>query len=336
MAEATDLEGGPQGGEWPVPWEAAHGPRGGVLAWIEYLLLRAVTGAVAHLPFALQDLLARGLARLATVLDRRHSNAARRYLAQAFGGDLTDERREELLRSSWRHLFLGFLEAERFEREVIRDVDPSSHYTAVACDDLERVRAAAGGAIMIACHVGAWEAMSAWFPIAGFRPFYAVARAAKNRPLSVHMQRTREARGLRILNRKGAVQGIQKVVAAGGYVGLLLDQRAKGRTVLAPFFGRPAHCERSIAVLLKRLKVPVVFSACYRTERPFHYEARVPRVLWPEEIAGLSSEEILTEINREFERMILARPEQYWWIHDRYRNAPAADSSSPGEPAVQP
>jgi KDO2-lipid IV(A) lauroyltransferase len=306
-----------------------------VLAWLEYAALRGLTAVISHLPFALQDLLARGLARVATVVDRRHSEAGRRYLEQAFGAELTVERREALLRSSWRHLFLGFLEAERFEQKVVRAADPASHFEVVACDDLERVRASGTGAIMIACHVGAWEAMSFWVANAGFRPFYAVARAPKNRPLSIHMQRTREARGLRILNRKGAVQGIQRVVAAGGYVGLLLDQRAKGRTVLAPFFGRPAQCERSVAVLMRRLKVPVVFTACYRTERPFYYESHVPRVLWPEDIQGMSPEEILTEINREYERMILARPEQYWWIHDRYRNAPAADASTVGEPAVQ-
>ena len=30
----------------------------------------------------------------------------------------------------------------------------------------------------------------------------------------------------------------------------------------------------------------------------------------------------MTLINAELERMILARPEQYLWLHERYRKAP--------------
>ena len=51
---------------------------------------------------------------------------------------------------------------------------------------------------------------------------------------------------------------------------------------------------------------------------------KVPRVLWPDELAGQSPEAVVTLINGELERMILARPEQYFWLHDRYRKAPPA------------
>jgi lauroyl/myristoyl acyltransferase len=67
-----------------------------------------------------------------------------------------------------------------------------------------------------------------------------------------------------------------------------------------------------------------VFGATYRTERPFHYRTVVDKVLWPEELSRLRPEEIASAINREMERQILVAPEQYFWLHDRYRKAPEA------------
>ena len=79
-----------------------------------------------------------------------------------------------------------------------------------------------------------------------------------------------------------------------------------------------------VPVLVRRLKRPVVFGACYRTARPFHYRAVIDAVLTPEELSKSSPEAIATAINREMERQIRAAPEQYFWLHDRYRKGPAA------------
>ncbi len=109
------------------------------------------------------------------------------------------------------------------------------------------------------------------------------------------------------------------VVRAGGTLGLILDQRARTRPILAPFFGRPARCDRSAAVLLKRLRAPIVFAACYKTGVPWRWRLVAPEVLWPEDLAGKSVEEITGAVNRGLEKLILAAPEQYFWLHDRYR-----------------
>ena len=172
--------------------------------------------------------------------------------------------------------------------------------------------------------MGAWEALAALAPLLGFEPLYVVSRPPRNAPLSAYIQRTREERDVHLIHRRGAVRSVTKVLAAGGYVAMLVDQRARGRTVVAPFFGRPAHCERSVSVIVKRSRVPVMVAACFESERPFHYDVRVPRVFWPDELETMTPEQMMTAINGELERMILSRPEQYFWLHDRYRKAPAA------------
>lgn len=334
MVEAPEEPGARAAPEpWPLPHLPVRGDRGGALAELECLLVRAMIGGAGLLPLALQSALTGALARLAAVLDRRHSDEARRFLEQAFGADLAPERREELVRAAWRQLFASALEGARFDRRILRSGDLVEHFDLSEQGELPRVVAAGRGALVATCHLGAWEAMAALMPRLGLRPFYAVAKPPRNRPLSEVLQRVREARGYRVIPRHGALQHVRKVVAAGGYVALLVDQRARGRAVLAPFFGRLAHCERSFAVLARRLHVPLVVGAGIKLAEPDRYALRIPRVFWPEELAALDPAGILGAINAEFERMILAQPDQYLWLHDRYRKAPPAVLPAPrGEP----
>ena len=58
----------------------------------------------------------------------------------------------------------------------------------------------------------------------------------------------------------------------------------------------------------------------------------IDRVLWPEELSRLGPEAIASAINREMERQILVAPEQYFWLHDRYRKAPPLEASGAADP----
>lgn len=313
-------------GRLPLEWEPVHGERGGLGAWLEYLGYRGLVGVLGALPISVQDLVAGGLARLAARFDKRHVDHARAFLDQAYGGKLTDARREHLVRAAYRHMIVQTLRDRRFNARVLGP-DIASHYDLKRCDEARELGESKQGFLLVTAHIGAWEALGSAAAVFGFDPGYVVSRPPKNRPMSVHFQRVREQRGMLLIHRKGAVKGITRVVEAGGCVALMLDQRAHGKTVLAPFFGRPAHCERSIAVLIRRLKVPIVFAAAYETGVPFQYEVHMPRVMQPAELKGMAPEQILTEINGELERMILSRPEQYFWLHDRYRKAPPAEAA---------
>lgn len=310
---------------WPVPWEPVEGDRNGALQQLSTAALRALVAGVASLPWGAQQACVRGVARLAKAVDRRHSDAGRRFVETALGPRLDQARRERLVLAAWEHLLTHTLEMSRFDAAV----PPERFFEHVATevsDDVRRMLAERRGGLLLTAHVGAWELAPVMALRLGTQPMYVVSRPPRNGPLSRVAQRERERRGFRLLHRHGAAASIPRVVQSGGYVGLMVDQRARLKTVVAPFFGRPAHCERAVAVFARRLGVPVAFGAVYRTERRWRYRAEFRRVLWPAELARLSLEEITQRINAELERMILAAPEQYFWIHDRYRDAPPADA----------
>ncbi|MBI5364522.1 MAG: lysophospholipid acyltransferase family protein [Planctomycetes bacterium] len=305
--------------DWPAPRVGVSGRRGGVLAALEAAVVNGAIGGVARLPAGAQDAFVAALARLAFTLDRRHTNAARAYVRQALG---TDDARsvDALVRASWRHLLRVTLDSAAFAREVAPE-RVREHFDVRFGPDVQRLLASKQGSIVVGAHVGDWEAGAAVMPWLGFDPFYAISRPPKNRPLSVRVQTLREARGIRLLPRRGAMRQAPAVLRAGGTIAMLLDQRARSRPVMAEFFGRRARCDRGAGVLLKRVSAPVVFVACYRAEGRFRWRLEAERVLWPEEAQHLSVEELVLVVNRELERMISKAPEQYFWLHDRYRGA---------------
>lgn len=310
-------------GAWPVPRTAVLGTRDGLVAQVESALLLGLLAALARLPHWAQRRMVDATARVARRLDRRHSDAARGYLRQAFGPKIDPAELEERVLQAWRHFLSVTLSSTALQRRVplasIRD-----HYDVRMSDEVRAVLARGAGCVVVTAHVGDWEAGSAILPWLGFDPFYVISKPPRNRPLSVHAQRVREARGIRLVPRRGAMRYAAAIIAGGGTLVMMLDQRARTKPVLAPFFGRLARCDRSAGVLLRRLACPVVFSACYLTARPYHYELVFPAVLWPEDVAGQAPEEIARRINAELEAMIRAHPEQYLWLHDRYRGAPSA------------
>lgn len=311
------------------PEEQNLGRRGGAAAWAESWLTRALLGGLGRLPSFAQRGLIAGAARLAFAVDKRHREGARRFLTQALGEEAG--RDDARVLAAYRHLFRISIDSAAFDRRVPRE-RLLEHYDIEWGPGVREAIESGRGGIMVTPHVGDWEAGAATMPYIGMTPSYVVARPPKNRYLSKHLLELRERKGLVVVPRRGGMRQVAAILEGGGWLAMLLDQRPLGKHVVAPFFGRPAPCERSAAVLIKRLGVPIVFGACYLTERPFHYRLIFNRVVEPEELADLSLAELVTLVNREQEARILEHPEQYFWLHDRYRDAP---ETTP-EPAASP
>lgn len=307
--------------DWPVPRQDASGTRDGFAARIEYAFARTTLGALSRCPDPVREALVAAFARAGRRVDRGHSESARDFLRTAFPGE-DESRVDARVLEAWRHFLRVTIETAGFERHV-DFARLGDHLDEVEIHpDALRARDAGTGAIFVTAHLGDWEIAPAALAWSGFDPFYAVVKPPKNKPLSELLQRQREARGLRSLPRRGGMEHAAAVLRGGGYLGMLLDQRARARPVIAPYFGRNARCDRSAGVLMKRLRVPVLVGACLRTG-PWRWRLRVPTVIHPDELGRSDPEAIVARLNREYEALIRSTPEQYLWLHDRYRGAPA-------------
>lgn len=330
MAEDALLLGGFEAdararADWPVPWQPVWGESAGLGSRVGDWAARAALAGAIRLPQAALDGLLAALAACAQRLDRRRTEAAHEFLRQALG-ELAPAQRERLTRCAWLQLLRVSVDTERLFLRVAPE-RLRTHFDVHTSPEARAVFAARRGCLLVSPHLGNWEAPLALLPELGLHPAYGVAKPPKNRFLSQAVQASRERRGVRILSRKGAMGAAPAILKAGGTIALVIDQRTSGRALLVPFFGRLARCERAPAVLLKRQRVPIVLSSCRMGARPLSYRLEFGEVLHPDEWARAEVEQIVLRVNQGFERLIRAHPEQYIWIHDRYRDTPRALAS---------
>ncbi|MEX1024540.1 MAG: lysophospholipid acyltransferase family protein [Planctomycetota bacterium] len=307
---------------WPIARQAIDGARKGPLAWCEALLARGALAGLRRLPMPVFDPAVALLARAGRRLDRRHADAARRFLETALG-PLEGKEREARVLTAFEHFLRVTVEADQVMR--MSEAERRERISFEVPDVVRDLVASGSGCLLTTAHLGNWEVAAAAMPLIGFRSVYVVGKPPKNHYLARDLQDLRERLGVRLLPRRGAMEAGPTILKAGGSLGLLLDQRARKRPVLADYFGRPARCDRSAGVLIRRLGVPLVFVFGYRTEEPLRWRVEIPTVLGPETFAGLGPSEIAARVNAEYERAIRARPEQYFWLHDRFKDTPPAD-----------
>jgi KDO2-lipid IV(A) lauroyltransferase len=300
-----------------------------------YLALLGIELLVRSLPpraaFALADLAGRAWYRL----DGRRRQRARQNLAVAARGGLAVPDPEALVRRAFRELMRVPVEALAFPRWF-----PSSRAALRRCrlyGDWARLGedlAGGRGGLFVSGHLGSWE-LAAWV-----LRFLQVPSAVVARPIgnAFVQRRALRARGgsERVLAKRGAARQARRLLASGGWVGILADQNAGARGVFVPFFGLPASTYALPAVLAWRLGVPVYACACLRRPGPsVGYELHLSRL--PAPPADLPEADavrcLIASFLARLEGWIHRAPAQYNWVHRRWRSRPASEGPESGRPS---
>ena len=112
---------------------------------------------------------------------------------------------------------------------------------------------------------------------------------------------------------------IRKALSEGRPVGFMLDQARHGEPRL-PLFGRPAKTNTSIAAIWKKCPAPLVPVFCNRTSFGCHQIQFLDPVSFDQ--TDNPEADILTQsakLNGIVEQIVRKHPEQYWWIHNRWK-----------------
>jgi len=197
----------------------------------------------------------------------------------------------------------------------------------VRVDNLDALLAAHAqgkGVLILTGHFGNFEVATAaglaQFPQARGR-FYFVRRPIRPQWLDALVTRRFRRAGFGVLPKRGSLEAILDRLAAGDLVVFPFDQHAgRKEGVLAEFFGHPAGTFRSLAVIALTTGAPVV-PACSWREADGRHVLRFEAEIRPLEHADANEAILLNTraYNRALERMIVRRPEQWWWTHRRWR-----------------
>ncbi len=130
--------------------------------------------------------------------------------------------------------------------------------------------------------------------------------------------------GQHMLPKDGSAPAVQQILNEGGTLALLADQFAGAKGVWVDFLGHPTSCHKALALFVLSSRAPMVVCYNRRLKRPLQFEMAVTGIADPN-VPGshLESVAALTRwYNQCLEQAIRKAPEQYWWLHRRWREAP--------------
>lgn len=263
--------------------------------------------------------LARALAWVASDVFHFRRSVVDENLRHAFPG-LSDSERRQLARRMWEHLFLLVLEVALAPRKI-HETNWRRYVRLNGVADLMRVLLSDRPTVIVTAHFGNFEIGGFMLGLLGF-PTYTVARNLDNPYLDRFLNRFRGATGQHIISKNGGYDEILRVLASGGVMSFLADQSAGPKGCWVEFFGRPASAPKAIALLSLEHDAPTAVCCAQRLERPMQFKMKVTGIadLRAEE-AGVESVYHLTQwYTSQMEGMIREAPEQYWWLHRRWKD----------------
>ncbi|MGH7338325.1 MAG: lysophospholipid acyltransferase family protein, partial [Myxococcota bacterium] len=249
-------------------------------------------------------------------VDRRRRTIARANLAHAFPEKSAAER-ERIVAACFRHFGAAFVDALSTLRLDL--VELCRRTTVTGLEHVVAAEERAKGVIFLTAHFGNWE-IAPTTVVRASGPVASVARPPDNPHVAKFAERLRTRFGNRLLDKRGAVREMFRLLHAGGRLGLLLDQRVRASEAIAvPFFGRPAWTSPIAARLAARTGAAVV--PCFGDHRPL---GRYAVEFHPALVADASDSpeatlEFTTRCLAVCERAIRAAPEKWLWLHDRWK-----------------
>lgn len=302
--------------------------------YLVYLAVRLVLCVISILSFESACRLAGLFAWLVHRLDRRHRLVADENLQHAYGEAMTPEQRERTIRAVYTHFCTLLIELIHMPRRL--QVHTWKKYGELIGGGEQMKAMISGKPVLIATgHLGNWEIAGYILGLAGFHT-YAIARTLDNPYLDVWLRKLREKTGQKILAKKGEFDDIQGVLAEGGILATLADQDAGQRGVFVDFFNRPASTHKAVALLALEYNVTILVIGVPRLvntwfdgqhiDSPARYRVILSEVIDAAEYQGRpDAVKALTQrYTSALEKIIRLAPEQYFWLHRRWKHQPAA------------
>ncbi|RMG57323.1 MAG: hypothetical protein D6713_09870 [Deltaproteobacteria bacterium] len=274
------------------------------------------------LPLPLLSFVFEPLGGLVGRLDKRHRQIALKNLSIAFP-DLEEGEKRRIVSRMYRHLGLTVAEIIKLgTKEGDRLVDE------VEFEGLENILGAwekGRGVFAVTGHFGNWELMAYAFG-KRVKPIDVVVRPQKDTFLNEYINMKRKLGGNRVIVKFDAAREIIRSLREGRIIGVLLDQDThRNRGQFVDFFGLKACTLDAIPRISYLTGSPMVPVFAFREGKLRHrvrfYEPLDPPREEKETFVRLS----LERMNRMFEKVISERPDQWLWVHRRWRTRPEGE-----------
>ena len=281
--------------------------------------LRGLMGCFRALPYGASLAAGRALGRTVGWADRSHLERVRAQLTEAFGEGSPESR---LAAAVYAHVGMCFAEMAWVEGRARRGEIGAW----VRIEGMEHVQAALSkgrGLAIVSGHVGNWELGAVAMAAAGI-PLSIVARPLDNPRLDAILVAIRRAGGSEVIGKRNALRATREILARGRAMAILIDQDAREHGVFVPFFGKEASTIPSIAAITQRAGAPLVVTAMRRSADHLTHTLTFEPVEPPAPSGDRieDARRLTALLTAKLEARIRLAPEQWLWMHQRWRTRP--------------
>lgn len=285
-----------------------------------YLVVRTLVCVLQALPRKLAYAFGNTLALLAYLINKRHRLVAAENLRHAFP-DKSEREIDRIVRGCYRHFCTMLVEIVLLPRLVTIE---NYRNRARLVNLIDGVQGLLGTRplMLVLGHFGNWEFAGYTLGALGFKT-YAIARVLDNPYLEQFLKRFRQKTGQTIIAKNDDFERLQNALRAGATVATLADQDAGPRGVFVNFFGRQASAHKAVALMAMEFDALMIVTGTPRIGN--RYELIGEEVIDPRDYAnrGDAVKAITQRYHTALERLIRRNPEQYFWLHRRWKSRPA-------------
>jgi len=299
------------------------GKKSPLLQRFEYAAYRGVAALVRRASFDALQRWGTRLGDLSRRALRRRDATAMRNLRATFP-DRPEAELRAIADECWRHFGREALVYVRMQSMQLEEIAARCEF--VNAELLENATARGKGVVLISAHFGGWE-VGGLALMAVVDNLRTVARRLDNEFLEADLARLRARTGADVIDRRSAARPMMKGLAENAVIVLLPDQAVLPREgILVPFLGRPAWTTDAPAKMALRQGSVIVFGFCIpgKTGHRLEFVEAVA-------VDDLSDDErdpvaLTTHMNDVISRRIVATPELWLWMHDRWKGTGVSDA----------
>lgn len=260
------------------------------------------------------------IGRIAFYLAKGARNRTIRHLTWAFGTEKSPEEIKSLAQKVF--LNLATCAADAIRLPILIEQGLNNFVTVEGFHHLKNAHAKGKGTILLSGHFGNWELLGAWLVQNGI-PLKVIARLAYDPRLDEMLVDVRNKAGYTNIPRGKSSKEIIRSLKLGHVLALLIDQDTKVKGVFVNFFDRPAHTATGPVILSQKFGAPVV-PVFIRLRKDLTYHVYCGEELSLENTGDEKRDLIVNtqKCSDVYERMIRRFPDQWVWMHERWKKQP--------------
>jgi KDO2-lipid IV(A) lauroyltransferase len=243
---------------------------------------------------------------------------------QVYGEQLNGAQKKYLAQAFYSHLLTSI--KETIQLRFMTNASLRARVTVIGHERLLEIAARGQGVLVLTAHVGSWE----FAPLGGILNFeqfkghfHFIRRRLGWKSIERILFRRYYRAGLNVIPKQEALLQVKTALEQNHAVVFVLDQHASLESrdgVAVEFFGKKAGTYRSLASLSRHTGLPVVPASGYRLPNGQHVLEFYEPIIWQEYPSNQESiHQNTLAYNQALERIILAHPEQWMWMHRRWK-----------------